>query len=207
MSEITNSLGLDETTVDPDPIDQFKIWLEEAVETGMTLPESMTVATTDSEGRPHARVLLLKQVDDAGFVFFTNYNSAKAQQIEMSPYAALCFHWANLERQVRVEGVINKTSRAESIEYFRTRPRESQLGAWASPQSDVITSREILEKKIQEVEERFRGREVECPDNWGGYRLAPERIEFWKGRIGRLHDRLLFEKLTDGAWAIKRLAP
>ena len=187
MSDTTNNCGLDETTVDPDPIDQFKIWLQDAVDAKITLPESMTVATTDSEGRPHARVLLLKQVDDEGFVFFTNYNSAKAQQIEMSPYAALCFHWAKLERQVRVEGVISKTSRAESIEYFRTRPRESQLGAWASPQSDVIPSREILEEKIQEVEARFRGREVECPET-GGYRLSPERIEFWKGRIGRLHD-------------------
>lgn len=207
MSEIKNDNGLDETTVDPDPIDQFKLWFQDAVDAGIALPESMTVATTDAEGRPHARILLLKQVDDDGFVFFTNYGSAKALQMDISPYVALCFHWAQLEKQVRIEGLVNRTSRAESIEYFKTRPRESQLGAWASPQSEVITNRASLEKRIAEVEERFSGRDVECPENWGGFRLSPQRIEFWQGRIGRLHDRLLFEKLTDGAWAIKRLAP
>lgn len=207
MNETNNNLGLDETTVDPDPIDQFKLWFQDAIDAGLPLPESMTVATTDAENRPHARILLLKEVDDEGFVFFTNYRSAKVQQIEFNPYVALCFHWAPLERQVRIEGAVNRISREESVEYFKTRPRESQLGAWVSPQSEVITSRESLEQKIAEVEERFRGREVECPENWGGLRLSPERIEFWKGRTGRLHDRLLFEKLTDGAWTIKRLAP
>jgi pyridoxamine 5'-phosphate oxidase len=151
-------------------------------------------------------MLLLKQVDDDGFVFFTNYNSSKAHELDDNPYAALVFWWSTMERQVRVEGKVIRTSAAESREYFRTRPRESQIGALASPQSEVIASREVLEQRTFELEQLYEGREVECPEHWGGYRLKPDRIEFWRGRIGRLHDRILFERDGD-AWTIKRLAP
>ena len=197
---------LDEATIDPDPIKQFQAWLDDAIAAGLILPEAMTVATSTPEGKPSARVLLLKQVDEQGFVFFTNYLSSKSKQLETVPYAALVFWWPPLERQVRVEGTVMKTSREESREYFATRPRESQIGAWASPQSEVIASREVLEKRYQEYEQLYAGRSVDCPEHWGGYRLRPERIEFWKGREGRLHDRIVYERETDG-WRTKRLAP
>jgi len=198
---------LDEKLVDPDPIKQFQAWFSDAIAANLPLPEAMNLATATPEGRPSSRMVLLKQVDEDGFVFFTNYHSAKAQQLESNPYAALVFYWSHLDRQVRIEGKVERTSVAESSEYFQTRPRESQIGAWASPQSNVIPGREMLEERARELEEYYRDREIECPGHWGGYRVRPNRIEFWKSRVGRMHDRILYELTSDGAWAIKRLAP
>jgi pyridoxamine 5'-phosphate oxidase len=197
---------LDEKLIDPDPISQFQAWFKDARELQLPLPEAMTLATSDSEGRPSARMVLLKQVDESGFTFFTNYLSSKAAELTVNPRAALVFFWPQLERQVRVEGTVTRTSAAESCEYFHTRPRESQLGAWASPQSEVISGRDVLERRYAEFEEKYRDREVDCPEHWGGFRLTPLRIEFWKGRVGRLHDRIVYERGEDG-WTIKRLAP
>jgi pyridoxamine 5'-phosphate oxidase len=198
---------LDEKRVERDPIKQFQLWFDDARAAKLPLAEAMTLATATPEGRPSARMVLLKQVDKEGFVFFTNYHSAKAAQLESNPYAALVFYWNPLDRQVRVEGRVERTPVAESQEYFETRPRESQIGAWASPQSNVIAGREVLEQRAQELEEYYRDREIECPGHWGGYRLRPDKIEFWKSRIGRLHDRILYELQPDGTWSIKRLAP
>jgi pyridoxamine 5'-phosphate oxidase len=198
--------SIDEQTVDADPSSLFQRWLDEAIAAGIHLPEAMTLATATSAGKPSARLVLLKQIDERGFVFFTNYNSPKARDLDSNPQAALVFYWPQFERQVRVEGTIERTSAAESEAYFKTRPRESQIGALASPQSEVIASREFLEQQAGELEKRYEDREVDRPAHWGGYRLRPERIEFWKGRPSRLHDRILYEKLGD-TWSIKRLAP
>jgi pyridoxamine 5'-phosphate oxidase len=198
---------LDEKEVERDPIKQFQIWLDDAIAANIPLAEAMTLATATPDGRPAARMVLLKQVDHNGFVFFTNYRSAKARQLDANPYAALVFYWTLLERQVRVEGRVERTSAEESREYFQTRPRESQIGAWASDQSEVITGREILEQRAQELETLYCDREIDCPEHWGGYRLNPDRIEFWKGRLGRLHDRILYELDSNGLWTISRLAP
>jgi pyridoxamine 5'-phosphate oxidase len=198
---------LDENQVERDPIKQFQLWFDDAIAAQLPLPEAMNLATATPEGRPSSRMVLLKQVDHDGFVFFTNYHSAKAAQLEANPYAALVFYWPQLERQVRVEGKVERTSAAESEAYFQTRPRESQIGAWASPQSSVIADREMLEQRARELEEYYRDRAIECPGHWGGYRLRPDRIEFWKGRVGRLHDRILYQRELGGGWYIKRLAP
>jgi pyridoxamine 5'-phosphate oxidase len=198
---------LNETEVDPNPINQFRRWFDDAKATAMALPEAMTLATATSDGKPSARLVLLKQVDDSGFVFYTNYRSSKARDLDSNPNAALVFYWPQLDRQVRIEGTVTRVSAAESDEYFQTRPRESQIGALASPQSEVIAGREILEQRVAELEEIYRDREIARPEHWGGYRVTPERIEFWHSRIGRLHDRLLYELQPDGAWTIKRLAP
>lgn len=197
---------LDEKIVNLDPIKQFEEWFQTAVEAQLPLPEAMSLATVNEDGRPSARMVLLKRVDQDGFVFFTNYRSSKAKELETNPNAALVFFWPQLERQVRVEGTVTKTSAEESQEYFASRPRGSQIGAWASPQSQVISSREVLEKRQAELEELYRGRDVEWPQHWGGFCLRPERIEFWKGRSDRLHDRILYQREPDG-WSIKRLAP
>jgi pyridoxamine 5'-phosphate oxidase len=167
----------------------------------------MTLATATKDGKPSARMVLLKQVDERGFVFYTNYRSKKAQELDQNPRAALVLYWVQLDRQVRVEGRVERTSVTESDEYFATRPRESQLGAVASPQSEVIEGREDLEKRYAELDEFYRDREIERPDNWGGYRLKPNLVEFWQNRAGRLHDRILYERQTDGSWTISRLAP
>jgi pyridoxamine 5'-phosphate oxidase len=199
--------GLDEKTIDPKPIKLFRRWFDEAIASGSRLPDAMTLATATKDGKPSARMVLLKQVDDDGFVFYTNYNSSKAIEIDENPRAALVFYWTQLDRQVRVEGRVERISAAESDEYFRTRPRASQLGALASPQSEVIEGREILEQRFRELDELYRDREVERPEHWGGYRLKPEQIEFWQNREGRLHDRLLYQRQSDGSWTIERLAP
>jgi pyridoxamine 5'-phosphate oxidase len=199
--------GLDEKEIERDPVRQFQIWLDDAIAANIPLAEAMTLATATPDGRPAARMVLLKQVDQTGFVFFTNYRSAKARQLDANPYAALVFYWNLLERQVRVEGSVVRTSAEESREYFQTRPRESQIGAWASEQSAVIGSRDVLEQRAQELETLYCDREIDCPEHWGGYRLKPERIEFWKGRVGRLHDRILYERDSSGLWTISRLAP
>ncbi|MEO7970163.1 MAG: pyridoxamine 5'-phosphate oxidase [bacterium] len=198
---------LDEKTVDRDPLKLFRDWFNTAIASGSRLPESMTLATATPEGKPSARVVLLKQADADGFVFYTNYRSAKAKELDGNPQAALCFYWVGLDRQVRVEGRVERVSAAESNEYFKTRPRESQLGALASPQSEVIESREVLEERLRTLERAYQDREVERPAHWGGFRLTPERIEFWENRPGRLHDRIAYDLQADGSWSIKRLAP
>jgi pyridoxamine 5'-phosphate oxidase len=198
---------LNENEIDRDPIKQFQLWLRDAENAKLPLPEAMSLATVTPDGRPTARMVLLKQADADGFVFFTNYNSAKARQLEINPYAALVFYWAQLDRQVRIEGKVSRTPAEESAAYFRTRPRESQIGAWASPQSEVVSAREVLEQRALELAELYCDREIDCPEHWGGYRLKPDRIEFWRSRIGRLHDRILYELQPDGTWTIKRLAP
>jgi len=208
MTEIDKQdVALDETTVDRDPIKQFRLWFDDAIASGSRLPESMTLATATPDGKPSARVVLLKNVDANGFVFYTNYRSAKAKEVDENPQAALVFYWVGLDRQIRVEGNVERVSPAESDEYFKTRPRESQLGALASPQSEVIEGREVLESRLQALEEEYRNREVPRPAHWGGYRLKPERLEFWENRAGRLHDRLVYDLQSDGSWTIKRLAP
>ena len=198
---------LDENSVDSNPINLFRVWFDEAIASGSRLPDAMTLATATKDGKPSARVVLLKQVDDEGFVFYTNYRSSKAKELEENPQAALVFYWTQLDRQVRVEGRVERVSPAESDEYFKTRPRESQIGALASPQSEVVESREVLEKSFRELDELYRDRPVERPAHWGGYRLKPERIEFWQNRTGRLHDRILYELQADRSWTISRLAP
>jgi pyridoxamine 5'-phosphate oxidase len=198
---------LDEKRIERDPIKQFQSWFNDGFEAKLPMPDAMSLATVTPDGRPTARMVLLKQVDGDGFVFFTNYQSSKARQLEINPYAALVFYWPQFERQVRVEGKVTKTSAEESEAYFKTRPRESQIGAWASPQSEVISAREVLEQRAHELSDQYCDREIDCPTHWGGFRLKPDRIEFWKGRVGRLHDRLLYELQPDGSWTIKRLAP
>lgn len=210
MEQTSNRVGtgeLDEETSDPNPIRQFQTWYDQAISAGLPMADAMTLATATTDGRPSARMVLLKLVDERGFVFYTNYRSRKARELEANPWAAIVFHWEGLEKQVRVEGRVSRVSAAESDQYFQTRPRESQLGAVASPQSDVIESREVLEQRFRELEDDYRDRTIERPTLWGGYRLAPERIEFWKGRPGRLHDRLLYELDLNGLWRRSRLAP
>ena len=210
MSSATNNLriaGLDENEIDPDPIKQFQVWFDDAREAQIPLAEAMTLATATPDGKPSARMVLLKQADETCFVFFTNYRSAKARQLDANPYAALVFYWNELERQVRIEGSVEKVSEQESRDYFQTRPRESQIGAWASEQSEVIRSRDVLEVRARELEGLYCDRDIDCPEHWGGYRVKPERIEFWKGRVGRLHDRISYQRESDGIWTISRLAP
>ena len=210
MEQTSNRVGtgeLDEETSDSNPIRQFQTWYNEAISAGLPMADAMTLATATTDGRPSARMVLLKLVDERGFVFYTNYRSRKARELEANPWAAIVFHWEGLEKQVRVEGKVWRVSAAESDQYFQTRPRESQLGAVASPQSDVIESREVLEQRFRELEDDYRDRTIERPSHWGGYRLAPERIEFWKGRPGRLHDRLQYELDLNGIWIRSRLAP
>ena len=204
---MTNSEKLDEQLVDRDPIKQFERWFDAAVAATLPLPEAMTLATVSLEGTPAARVVLLKRFGAEGFIFFTNYRSAKAIELDSNPNASLVFYWPQLERQVRVGGMVSKTSETESSEYFATRPRGSQIGAWASPQSSVISGRDELEKRQAEIDEMYRDREVPRPEHWGGYCLRPNRIEFWQGRNDRLHDRILYQREADGSWTIKRLAP
>jgi pyridoxamine 5'-phosphate oxidase len=201
------TIGLNENAADPNPIEQFRKWFDEARATGMILPEAMTLATATADGKPSARVVLLKQFDEDGFVFYTNYRSAKARELDANPFASLVFYWSQLDYQVRIDGSVTRTPATESDEYFQTRPRESQIGALASPQSEVVPSREFLEQRFAELERQYHDRTIERPAHWGGYRLKPDRIEFWKNRPGRLHDRLLYERLPDGSWTIKRLAP
>ncbi|HWN08806.1 MAG TPA: pyridoxamine 5'-phosphate oxidase [Pyrinomonadaceae bacterium] len=202
-----NEQTLDERNVEANPIVLFKRWFDAALASGSRLPETMTLATASKDGNPSARMVLLKGVDDDGFVFYTNYNSAKARQLEENPRAALVFYWVQLDRQVRVEGRVDRVTDAESDEYFQSRPRESQLGALASPQSEIVADRAVLEQRFRELEELYRDREVERPGHWGGYRLRPRRIEFWQNRSGRLHDRILYERQVDETWSISRLAP
>lgn len=198
--------SLDQTEVSTDPINQFEIWFKEALRSEALEPNAMTLSTATPEGKPSSRVVLLKQIQNNGFVFFTNYDSKKGKQIEQNPYAALNFIWHELERQVKVEGKIRKISDKESDYYFDVRPPRSKLGAWASPQSEEIPNREYLENIVSDFERRFEGTTVKRPINWGGYILEPTLIEFWQGRSSRLHDRIQY-LLVDGKWKIARLAP
>lgn len=210
MSEIRERIisdRLDEESVDPDPIRQFQRWFDDAIADGLKLPEAMTLASATPEGKPSARLVLLKQVDERGFTFYTNYQSQKASELDANPNAALVFYWPQHDRQVRVEGTVTRTSVAESDVYFQTRPRDSQIGALASPQSAVIASRDVLQQRTRELVDHYGDREIERPGHWGGYRLQPQRIEFWKARPSRLHDRLRYELQSDGTWGITRLAP
>lgn len=207
ISIANKSAELDERNVHANPIRLFQVWFDEAVSRELPMAEAMTLCTSSGDGKPTGRMVLLKGLDEAGFVFYTNYRSRKARELDANPFAALVFYWEPFERQVRVEGKVARISADESDNYFQTRPRESQLGAIASPQSDVIESRELLEQRFRELEEEYRDRTIARPDHWGGYRLVPDRIEFWKGRPGRLHDRLLYELQADGSWRRSRLAP
>ena len=196
---------LDERAAAADPMKQFEAWFAEAVRGELPMVNAMTLATVDAQGRPAARIVLLKGADERGFVFYTNYESRKAQELAANPRAALVFYWIELEREVRVEGVIEKTSDAESDAYFASRPLGSRLAAIASPQSAVVAARQILEERFAEAEQRY-GPTPRRPPGWGGYRVVPDAIEFWQGRPNRLHDRLLYRK-TGTAWEIVRLAP
>ncbi|MGK2860062.1 MAG: pyridoxamine 5'-phosphate oxidase [Thermoanaerobaculia bacterium] len=195
-----------ECTANPDPLELFRLWWDEALAIGDERRQCMALATVDDAGAPVSRIVLLKQFDERGFVFFTNYGSRKARELDRDPRAALSIHWYEQLHQVRIEGRAERTSRAESEAYFATRPRGSQIGAWASEQSKVIASRELLERNVAEIEARFPGSEVPCPKFWGGYRVVPQRIEFWQGQQSRLHDRLRYTRVGQGWW-IERLAP
>ncbi len=199
--------GLSEGDLAADPIEQFRLWLAQAKAVEPQEFTAMTLATADGAGRPSARVVLLKGVDARGFVFYTHYASRKGRELRENPRAALVFYWAALDRQVRVEGTVEATSRAESEAYFASRPLGSRLGAWASPQSRPISGREEIERLWNAAGERFPDGQVPLPDDWGGFRVRPETIEFWQGRPSRLHDRLLYSLLPEGGWKIERLAP
>lgn len=199
--------GLIEADADPNPFKQFQQWFDQALAAQLPEPNAMTLATVAPDGKPSARIVLLKNFDEHGFVFYTNYCSHKGQQLQANPWAALVFWWAELERQVRIEGRVEKVSEAESDAYFHSRPLGSQLGAWVSQQSQVIDTREVLEVRLQELEEKYINQVVPRPTHWGGFRVIPTAIEFWQGRPNRLHDRLLYRRLEDGRWLIERLSP
>ena len=203
--------GLSRKDLLDDPFEQFRLWFGQAVEAQLLEPNAMTLATSTAEGYPSQRTVLLKNFDARGFVFFTNYGSKKAQQIDDHPHVSILFPWIALERQVIVSGTAAKISRAETLKYFITRPLESQLGAWASTQSGVISSKKALQMKFAEVKEKFKDGKIPLPSSWGGYRITPLSIEFWQGGAGRLHDRFLYTRHGSGddtgAWQIDRLAP
>lgn len=200
------STGLDREALDQDPFRQFETWFNQAVEAGIDDPNALTLATADASGAPGARTVLLKYFDARGFVFYTNYGSRKARALAENPRAAMLFPWIPLNRQVTVEGHVEKVSRTESLRYFTSRPEGSQLGAWVSQQSAIIESRQALETKLQRMKERFRQGGIPLPEFWGGYRVIPERIEFWQGRPSRLHDRFEY-RLSENHWQINRLQP
>ena len=198
--------GLAESDANPDPIAQFRRWFDDALAAGLREPNAMTLATATPDGRPSARVVLLKGFDERGFVFYTNYEGRKARELEVNPYCALVFYWGELERQVRVEGRASRVPDGESDAYFEGRPRGSQLGAWVSEQSRPVRDRGALEDRLRELVAEYEGREVPRPPFWGGYRVEPETIEFWQGRENRLHDRLIYRR-SDGLWRRERLQP
>lgn len=198
---------LDEAAAGDDPLVFFSQWFHEAEKAQITEVNAMTLATAGADGSPHSRIVLLKGLDNGGFVFFTNYDSAKGKEIGANPRVALLFFWKELERQVRIEGTIEKVPAAESDIYFNSRPRASRIGAWASPQSQEIPHRNLLDTNYSRYENEFSGVEVNRPEHWGGYRVVPATIEFWQGRSSRMHDRILFLKDAAGGWKKSRLAP
>jgi pyridoxamine 5'-phosphate oxidase len=199
--------GLRRADLDPDPMAQFTKWFQQALSAGLPEANAMTLATADKLGHPSARVMLLKDVGERGFVFFSNYESRKGRELEMNPNAALLFFWPELERQIRVTGAVSKISREESVKYFNTRPKGSRLAALVSSQSEPIPDRALLEKRMAALFAKHPGEEVPTPESWGGYCLEPHRMEFWQGRASRLHDRFEYLKLLDNSWQIDRLAP
>lgn len=199
--------ALDLTDVSADPVVQFEVWFQQAIEVVGPDANAMHLATATADGRPSGRVVLLKDLDHRGLVFFTNYESRKGQQLGVNPHAALTFFWSALERQVRVEGLVERVSAHESDAYFYTRPEGARIGAWASPQSRLIASRSELEQRVRDYQAQYAGGEIPRPGHWGGYRLRPVLFEFWQGRESRLHDRIVYELSDDGNWARSRLAP
>jgi pyridoxamine 5'-phosphate oxidase len=199
--------GLLEKDLAKNPFSQFEKWFQEAEAAKLTEPNAMTLATTGRDGRPSARTILLKGYDGRGFVFYTNYESRKGRELDGNARATLVFPWVTMERQVIVEGPVVRVTREESGAYFHSRPRASQLTAWASPQSTVVAGRAVLEESYRVIEKKYEGREVPLPPNWGGFRLAPETVEFWQGRRSRLHDRLRYRRENGGDWVVERLAP
>ena len=197
--------GLNRSELDNDPFKQFSLWFTQAIKSGIVEPSAMSLATAD-EKEIGIRTVLLKHFDDKGFVFFTNYGSKKSQQIKVKPHAALLFPWLNLERQVKIIGSVEKITTLESIKYFASRPKDSQLGAWASQQSVTIASRSLLISQFESMKNKFSKGEVPLPDFWGGYRVIPDSIEFWQGRESRLHDRFIYQR-SDNGWSISRLSP
>lgn len=190
-----------------DPIEQFKLWFSQAEDVEIDEPNAMCLATATAGGQPSTRVVLLKGITEGGFVFYTNYESRKAGELDANPSVAANFFWLPLQRQVNITGRVVRVSKAESLKYFLTRPLGSRLGAWTSPQSKVIGSRQILEAKLEQMKRKFADGKVPLPDDWGGYRILPETIEFWQGRASRLHDRFMYSKNEAGLWAVERLAP
>lgn len=200
-------LGLSETDADRNPFKQFQKWFDQARQAQLPEPNAMTLATATKDGKPSARMVLLKNFDERGFVFYTNHKSHKGQELADNPQGAIVFWWAELERQVRIEGRVEKVSDQESDEYFHSRPVNSRLGAWVSEQSQVIQSREVLEQRLEELKNQYQNQEIPRPPHWGGFRVIPAEIEFWQGRPSRLHDRLLYRRLDDSNWHIERLSP
>ena len=199
--------GLRRSDLKDDPVKQFDIWFQQALDVDQIDANAVTLSTATSEGQPSSRIVLLKGFDERGFIFYTNYSGNKSIELQQNPHVALCFYWADLDRQVRIEGKAKKVPRNESAEYFLLRPRESQIGAWASDQSRPVKNRQMLEDQFNEMVKKFDNEEVPLPDDWGGYVVEPHKIEFWQGRANRLHDRFVYTLESDSSWKIIRLYP